>query len=370
MVGDAYGYVYPVINEVICVNCGLCSISCPNNSNIVYNTPLTAFVAIARDSEEQLSSTSGGLASVFTRLFVRQGGIVYGCSGYDCWHIRHIRIDKESDIPLLKGSKYIQSDVGLAYRSVKADLKDSRKVLFIGTPCQISGLKAFLKKDYCNLFTIDFICHGVPSQQLLNEALLSNNNVQKKNQYSVAFRKKNKRGNCQFGIYLRDSNGRYVIDESFPKNHYITGYLLGLFYRDNCYTCKYARKERVSEITLGDYWDNEDRYKEMANSHCGLSMLMVNNRQGESLLRMASDYILYKSVLFEEIVLNHEQLSHPFRAHENKNLFRNEYISRNYYTAIRNSLHGFYKQRRLVGIKSFIKKLPGVNALYRQFAAK
>lgn len=195
---EPFGYIYPTINSEKCVECGLCAKICPVNTPIKLNEPIKAFSAVTRDHEDLMSSASGGASSVLSQVILKRGGIVYGCVQRNYKDIAHRRIDRYEDYPLTKGSKYVQSNIGYIYRDVKDDLRQGKEVLFTGTPCQIAGLKAFLRHDYENLYLIDLVCHGVPSQKLLREdveLLLKDYPKVDKNKIHVEFRHK-KRG-CQ-----------------------------------------------------------------------------------------------------------------------------------------------------------------------------
>ena len=145
-----------------------------NNSNPKYNGVKSAYVAHAANADEQLTSTSGGIASVIARHVLHRGGVVYGCSGVDAYDVKHVRIEEESDLSILKGSKYVQSRMENTYQKVLSDLRTGKIILFIGTPCQVAGLYAFLgTRTFENLLTLDFVCHGVPSQKILTDAILS-----------------------------------------------------------------------------------------------------------------------------------------------------------------------------------------------------
>ena len=169
MIADAKGFHYPKVDTTACVDCGACKKVCPfEEENIKLNIPLTAYAAWNKDREEYLASSSGGAAHVFSSYIIRQGGVVYGCTS-EGMHIRHIRVDSLSNLFKLQGSKYVQSDVRGLFSQVKADLKSGKPVLFVGTPCQVAGLKNYIKWIPEHLYLVDLICHGVPSQQMLNE---------------------------------------------------------------------------------------------------------------------------------------------------------------------------------------------------------
>lgn len=168
MTVDDEGFYYPKVNESQCVKCGICDKTCPilNNAANQRESPL-AFAAYNLDEQERLQSSSGGLFSLIARATLQAGGVVFGASmADDCYTVNHIRVETERELHLLQGSKYLQSDVKTTFRQAKIDLETGRLVLYSGTPCQIGGLRTFLKKDYDNLLCVDVVCHGVPSPKL------------------------------------------------------------------------------------------------------------------------------------------------------------------------------------------------------------
>ena len=143
---DICGFRYPAINQDFCVDCGLCQLSCPVIHPQGKKFPQSCYAVTVNTENELATCASGGAATALSRYVLQQGGIVYGCSNVEMRHVKHIRITKEEDLPLLKGSKYVQSDVGLNYRLIKGDLRQGLNVLFVGTPCQVAGLKSYLRK--------------------------------------------------------------------------------------------------------------------------------------------------------------------------------------------------------------------------------
>lgn len=332
---DSLGFLYPVIDLNICVDCGLCTKSCLNNHKPVYNEPLQTCIGYASDTNEQISSTSGGIASVLMRAVLVNGGVVYGCSGENARDVRHVRIETPNEIDRLKGSKYVQSYMGLTYKKVVEDLKTQRIVLFIGTPCQVAGLKAFLKdKTYSNLYTIDFVCHGVPSQQILNDAIDAE--VSASGDLRLVNRVKYGR-ESKYTLRLLKGN-KIVFDDVYPSKGYITGFLSGLYYRENCYQCKFSRRERVSDITLGDFWDRANDVRGFPNKENGLSMIMVNSIHGKSLMRECELLIDCESWDYEDFIKRNGQLNHPIKMHPKRKLFEEIYSASGFKEAINSTL--------------------------------
>lgn len=366
---DELGFGYPLTDPALCVNCGLCISVCPNNSNFPFNLPLKAIIANASDETEQKTSTSGGLASVFARYIISRHGIVYGCSGVDGKNVRHIRVERESELLVLKGSKYVQSEIGETFRLARNDLKTKRLVLFIGTPCQIAGLKSFLGKEYENLFTIDFVCHGVPSQQLLNDHI--SQYVASKASYSISFRKKDVRGHSHYGVFVSLSSQAETIARRYPDDYYITGFLQGLFYRESCYDCPYTRKERVSDITLGDYWDRENKCKTLKSWKYGLSMLMVNTIKGQFFFENCQHFIDYRPGELSDFIKRNAQLARPISKHIHYDNFQKEYLTKGFKDAaqkyLANDIKMIKRSLLISRISTIIYKLPFMKAFYKKF---
>ena len=164
-VKDWQGFGYPKVIESECINCGVCEKSCPiiNASNKSLPSDVPLFAAYNDDARERATSSSGGIFKQLASYVIAKKGVVFGAAFDEKWNVNHGYVESVTEIERLKRSKYVQSSIKDNYKKVKSFLQDARLVLFVGTPCQIAGLKAFLKKDYENLLTVDVVCHGVPS---------------------------------------------------------------------------------------------------------------------------------------------------------------------------------------------------------------
>lgn len=355
---DDLGFLYPTIDETKCVDCGLCRKVCPNNTPVSRSKDQEAFVATAKSVEEQRTSTSGGLASVLSRYIIRQGGVVYGCTGEDCTNIHHVRISSEDEIARIKGSKYVQSNLGLCFGAIKKDLQQGITVLFVGTPCQCAGLKSFLNKEYDNLYLVDFVCHGVPSQRILTESIKYNLRQDNLQGFEVRFRYRGgKNEHSIYGLQLIQE-GCVKYQKKWPNNDYITGFLSGVFYRESCYKCKYAAPERVSDITLGDFWDKELN-KAISKDALGLSSVICNTTQGKDLLMKNENEIRYESVALGVFLKTNGQLTSPFLKPSVHRDFHEFYYNYGFAKASKQVLRKEMRQTRLRILKvktiSFLK---------------
>lgn len=288
MIEDDEGYVYPQINKEKCVNCKLCEKVCQGINNKKDNLKKTnkCYCAYSKDSDIHEKSTSGGVAHLLSKYFINNNGVVYGAFFNSATqNVEHLRCDNEELIKKIRGSKYIQSNIKNSYTIAKQDLDSGKKVLFIGTPCQISGLKYFLDfKEYDNLFTIDLVCHGVSNKKMLYE------DTQTKNIKEIKFRE-----NIDYCIKFKDENDEekeISLSDSIFLNFFLTSYLL----RPSCDECRFSNIERISDISLGDFWHLKDTRIDKNIQNKGISMVLVNSAKGEELLKFISD----STVIFEE----------------------------------------------------------------------
>ncbi len=306
---DEIGYTHPQIDKERCVDCGLCQRVCPVLHPLELKQATEAYAGISMDSEERATSSSGGAASVIGKWILESGGVVYGCAQKNCANIRHVRIDRVEDIVLLKGSKYVQSEIELIYRDVKQDLVHGIKVLFTGVPCQVAGLKRFLRMDYENLYTLDLICHGVPSQKILRKDA-EEYGLKDCENLRVNFRLKSDaciRYQMQF-LHLISECRQNDITKDIPYDPYLTAFQTGLSFRENCYTCPYANTARVGDITIGDYWGLGAHLPTKFKVKEGVSLILANTDKGRELLGYVSDRFEWEKRPLEEAVAGNYNL--------------------------------------------------------------
>lgn len=315
------GFLYPVVNSDLCISCKACKKVCNYQNEHELNEPKKAFAAVNRDEKQLMLSASGGVFSAIATKILKEGGVVFGATlsfdnGYANPH--HIGIESIDDLPKLQGSKYVQSKIGDTYRQAKRYLLEGRKVLFSGTPCQIDGLYGYLKKDYDSLITVDVICHGVPNEILFNGYLQEE---RKKRSVEVitgyAFRDKRKGWGMNARIDYIRKNGKKKSD-FIPARlaSYNTFFLDGDIYRENCYFCVYAKKNRSSDLTIGDYWGIEVEHPEIIgkdkfDERKGISCILANTEKGVNVCEHTEDILQLHESEFDKISHKNGQLNKP-----------------------------------------------------------
>ena len=317
MVENEFGEINPQISNEKCISCDKCRAICPGNSIQQFYTPEHYFGGYY-DSNIS-NSASGGLFLAIASSCLKTGGIVYGAAYRDRSFQRHeasvdhIRITSIDDLYKIQGSKYVQSNIGNSYVQVKDDLNKGNQVLFSGTPCQISGLLAVIpEKLLSNLFLIDIICHGICGAGLFRDYI--NTIWQSKEIIDFAFRDKSAGWGLNARISYRNRNGKEksrIIPCMFLSYYQI--FLKGHFYRESCYECKYARRERVSDITLGDFWGIEKEHPNFCQENDvkkGVSSISINSNKGRYLLNMTNGLKLFETDYFA-IARNNEQIVRP-----------------------------------------------------------
>lgn len=289
---DEYGFAYPEIDSRWCIACGLCKKVCDfQNSLVGKRNPLACYAVRSRDDESVRRSSSGGVFMELAACILERGGLVCGCVFSDGLQVTHVLSGDRSVLEKMRGSKYVQSDVGTVYKEIAAELRKGREVLFTGTPCQVAALLAVLgnKADMDKLIAVDLACHGVASQKLFRQFL---DYVGKKFGSPVAsfsFRSK-KYGWLRFSYSYTLDNGKTVYPGRFGE-FIQPAFSAGNTLRPSCFSCKYACPERVGDFTIADCWGAE-KMKFPFPHRDGLSTVLINTPKAKQFFDCISRKLL------------------------------------------------------------------------------
>lgn len=318
MLPDKQGHIISVIDEKQCVNCGMCIKVCPINNKPIFYFPKKCYAAWAKSEKTRKSCSSGGIATILSEYVINNGGVVYGCASLKNLEFKHIRVDNTKDLELLKGSKYVYSSCEDSYKNIKQDLLDNKKVLLVGTPCQNAGILNYIGENE-NLYIVNLICHGVPSQQMLKESFSKKIDIS--NIKSLSFRENN-----NFKMkYQSLINGRYISICDFSKkrweNYYYEGFFRQIIFRKSCYHCLFAKSERIGDLTLGDFWGIGRKEKFEHSIKNGCSVCLINTVKGLFLFDNIKDNIEYYERNINEAIEGNSQLRYPSQQNYNVKFF-------------------------------------------------
>ncbi len=278
MVQDVQGFYYPQVNTEQCIDCHLCEKSCPvlqrQESEVI-----SCYAAKNKSDEVRSKSSSGGIFTSFAQQIINEGGVVFGARFDKQWNVEHYFTETIDGLDAFQGSKYVQSRIGDSFKYVKAFLKAGRKVLFCGTPCQVSGLRLYLKRQYENLICIEVACHGVPSPKVWKDYV---SELGRDGLTAISFRDKSVTGwrkyVYRFSYENRDDKVFY-----FGNNVYSDGFLYNFIIRPSCFQCSSKLKNSRADILIGDYWGVENYHPEL-DDDMGTSAVIAITNKGKVLI--------------------------------------------------------------------------------------
>lgn len=277
---DVEGFLYPVVDQSECVGCGLCEKACPILNAKAEHQEVTAYAAFANDDNIRMKSSSGGLFTLFARQILSDNGIVFGAAFDQNFMVHHIAIETEEELIKLQGSKYLQSRIENTYQEAERYLKFGRKVLYTGMACQIAGLKKFLGKEYELLYTVDVLCHGVPSPKVWRRYLDYQEKCHGGAVTRTFFRQKDF-GWKTYALKLQFNN-LSAYEQIFSRDLFMQMFLSNICLRPSCHACKFKGLDRPSDITIGDSWGIENYMPEMDDDK-GTSVVLVHSLNGQKL---------------------------------------------------------------------------------------
>lgn len=361
MLRDEEGFLYPKVDAKKCINCGLCKKICPVlNNSIKNNFKQKAFLFQNTKENVRGDSTSGGFFSSIGEYVVKNNGIVIGASFGDDFVVKHIETDKIEELSKFRKSKYVQSDLNDMFRKIKQYLIDDRLVCFSGTPCQVEGLKAFLKKDYEKLILVDIMCHSVPSPlffEKYKKYILNKMNANKI--LDINFRDKSKYGYKYSMMTVKTDNGVY--SEGIDTDPYLRAFFGDFSVRPSCYNCHFKTQKRVSDITIWDCFNISELDKNFDDDK-GTTRILVQSQKGFDLLNKL-ECVKIKEIPVDIAVnrvkeMNHSVIYNPARDKFFYDVNNDSKVIEKYFPVTLKTRINSFTRKFLsnVGIYSFVKR--------------
>lgn len=323
------GFLLPQIDENKCVNCGLCVKRCPVLHVPKFEeSPKKIYAAYNLNKEQHQKSASGGMFSAFANYFYQlENGVVCASSFDKSLNLKFRLSTDKNELKKLRGSKYVQSEPGLIYKEIRKLLIDGKDVFFLGTPCQVAGLRSFLGKEHPNLFTIDLVCHGVPSPKLFASYLESVGITTKQEYDNYYFRNQN--NSVYFTNTVRTIDNK-VQKIPYNQHSYICAYLKGWIHRECCYNCHFtgAGEHRQGDCTICDFWGILSGKKPFGGDvSMGVSMVMTNTEKGKAMFDRIKNQLYFEEKTFEDAVIDNHNLIRPDVRPKERDFMYNELLT-------------------------------------------
>ena len=319
MAPDHEGFLRPAVGDA-CILCRRCEQTCPIlHPPVPGPAPAAAHAVWNSDEAERLASSSGGFFSLLARHVLEQGGAVFGAVLDETMTARHVCARSVEELAPMRGSKYVQSDLGSSFREVKELLEAGTPVLFSGVPCQVDGLKRYLGKDYPSLLTCDLVCHGVPSPAVFRAYLDSLEAEHGSKAVSVRF--KDKSHGWSHPWFTAEFADGGVYTEDFNRTGYGRGFGMQLFLRPACAKCRYTSTSRPADFTLADYWGLDEKLALPVERDKGVSMVLVNSARGQQVFDALSGRFGQVERPLAEAVAGNPRLASPLKANPRRAAF-------------------------------------------------
>lgn len=317
MAPDEEGFNYPLVDTDKCIHCGLCERVCPLLHKPQPHEILAVIGCKNKNEAVRFVSSSGGFFSIAAEKILGRQGTVFGAAFDDNWHVRHIAVTSGNAMNKLRGSKYVQSDISTTYQDAEKLLQAGHTVLFSGTPCQIGGLKGYLRKDYERLYTIDVVCHGVPSPKVYQTRLDEVTELSSSPVIKVNFRDKTP-GWKRFNIVFQTEN--HIFATHKRRGPYMRLFLNNVSTRPSCSDCAFNNKHSLADLTIADYW-GVNKHFPLFDDDKGVTLVLVNTEKGAGLFADCQSELECQQTDFKRGAEYNAALSKKMTPHPSRQLF-------------------------------------------------
>lgn len=322
---DNLGFLYPIVNKEKCVDCGLCNAVCPISQRDlgIYDKTDSLVYALHNKNEKICqNSSSGGVFLALCDYVIDKGGVIFGAEYDNNFVVKHRFEDKKENVKRMSGSKYVQSDIRGVFFQVKQFLSKDKLVLFSGTPCQIEGLKLYLRKEYDRLITVDILCHGVPSPKVFSDYInfIDKNSVFKLTHINM----KDKTFGWEYqNLRLFFGNNKSQFN-TIVSNLWNKIYYSHLVVRPSCFKCRFTNYNRTGDLSIGDFWGINKNHPTFDTTN-GASLLMVNSIKGNMVWNEVK--IKFNYIESDKEKCKQQALLHPVQEPDNTDFILKRYFN-------------------------------------------
>ncbi|MGL5435344.1 MAG: polysaccharide pyruvyl transferase family protein [Lachnospiraceae bacterium] len=370
MVRDEEGFLYPEVDLKKCIECGICKNTCPIlNKNKEIRFKQIGYVVNHKDLQVRIESTSGGAFTAFASYVIEHNGVVFGASFDSDFNVVHSSVETKKELKKFRNSKYVQSDLNQTFKEIKKLLNENRMVLFSGTPCQIEGLKVFLKKDYTNLLTIDFVCRAIPSPLVWQKYLeyMKKHVIGSSKLEEVEFRSKSKYSYNYSMMRLKNEEIEY--NNGVESDIFLRAFFSDIIDRPSCYNCQFKKRFRLSDVTLWDCY-NINQYDQQMDDSQGTTRVLIHSERANEVFKEITKDLIYKDIEVECLIQNFREMFNSVKMNPDREAFfsdlqtmnEKELFEKYYPDSLKVKAERFVR-RRLVKFKSykqikeFVKKI-------------
>lgn len=321
MKSDNEGFLYPNVDESMCIKCNVCDTVCPIQNPVTEKKATQkAYLIQHRDEKVRLDSSAGGAFTAIAMVVLQKGGVVFGAAYDENFHVRHSYVETANDLRKFRNSKYVQSEIGNSFRLAKNFLQKGRWVCFSGTPCQIEGLAKFLRKPYEKLILVDVVCHGISSPLIWNK-YLEYQNVFNDKPDNIRFR--DKFYGYKYSTMSIIRGGKVEYHAGSQLDPMLRAFFTDMCDRPACYNCRFKKRYRVSDITIWDCFSVYN-FDEKMDDDKGTTRVLCQNEKGVEVIREATEYAVCKEVLADNLVKGVKEMFESVRTNEKRESFFND----------------------------------------------
>ncbi|MBQ8514237.1 MAG: Coenzyme F420 hydrogenase/dehydrogenase, beta subunit C-terminal domain [Ruminococcus sp.] len=317
---DHEGFLYPRVDESTCIGCGLCEKVCPV-LHVKKDEPMqqAAYIVQIKDETVRRESTAGGAFTAIAEHVLRQGGVVYGVAYDSEFHVGHTSAETAGELFRFRNSKYVQSDTKNTFREAEAHLKAGRMVCYSGTPCQIEGLRQYLRKDYENLITVDVVCHAVPSPLIWEKYLEMQRERLGDGFTNVLFRDKHY-GYKYSTMTIKGQDGKNVYNYGIDTDPMLRAFFSDICDRPSCYECAFKKRYRVCDFTIWDCYSVGNFDKKLDDDK-GTTRVLIHSEKGRDLFEQIKPQLRYTEVTPDQLTAGVREMFHSVSGNEKREQF-------------------------------------------------